>query len=130
MSILNLFIPLTISPLFLLHLSESESLDLMTIILRSAEGVPLDPQTYQRIQRASQAYEQYKAFRDSLEDPESNQGPTNDDAWLFEDLHVYMRLLRRSRDKQQLIELIFEVLTLSFIYLFIDCSHAFGSPSF
>ncbi|KAH9807467.1 hypothetical protein DFH28DRAFT_1006040 [Melampsora americana] len=84
-----------------------EGLDIIAIILRS-EGSSFDASTLHRIQRASKAYEAYKAMRDSLEDPESNQGPTDDDAWLFEDLHVYMRLLRRCRDKEQMIELIFE----------------------
>lgn len=90
-------------------LVETEGVDIIAIILRSPEGSSFDASTLQRIQRASKAYEAYKAMRDSLEDPETNQGPTDDDAWLFEDLHVYMRLLRRCRDKEQLIELIFEV---------------------
>lgn len=85
-----------------------EGVDIIAIVLRSSEGSSFDASTLQRIQRATKAYEAYKALRDSLEDPESNPGPTDDDAWLFEDLHVYMRLLRRCRDKEQLIELIFE----------------------
>lgn len=89
--------------------TETEGLDIMAIILRSAEGSAFDAPAYQRIQRANKAYEEYKRYRETLDTPEADQGPTNDDAWLFEDLHVYMRLLRRSRDKQQMIELIFEV---------------------
>lgn len=63
----------------------------------------------QRIHRASIAYEEYKHERDELSDPEDDEGPTNDDAWLFEDLHVLLRILTKARDKEQLIELIFEV---------------------
>ncbi|PLW55604.1 hypothetical protein PCANC_03557 [Puccinia coronata f. sp. avenae] len=88
--------------------AKNENVDLIAVILRSFDGVQLDKSTYQRIQRASQAYEKYKAYRDGLEDPTLDEGPDNDDAWLFEDLHVYMKLLRRCRDKEQLVELIFE----------------------
>ncbi|KAA1121297.1 hypothetical protein PGTUg99_031260 [Puccinia graminis f. sp. tritici] len=88
--------------------AKSENVDLIAVILRSPEGPKLDKAAYQRIQRASQAYEKYKAYRDGLDDPTLDEGPDNDDAWLFEDLHVYMKLLRRCRDKEQLVELIFE----------------------
>lgn len=44
-----------------------------------------------------------------MDDPALDEGPDNDDAWLLEDLNVYMKLLRRCRDKEQLVELIFEV---------------------
>jgi len=88
--------------------AKSENIDLIAVILRSPEGPHLDKATYQRIQRASQAYEKYKAYRDGLDDPALDEGPDNDDAWLLEDLNVYMKLLRRCRDKEQLVELIFE----------------------
>ncbi|MBW0527217.1 hypothetical protein O181_066932 [Austropuccinia psidii MF-1] len=88
--------------------AKNEKLDIMTIIFRSPQGPKLDGPTFKRLQRAAQAYEKYKAYRDSLEDPEMSEGPDNEDAWLYEDLHVYMKLLRRCRDKEQLIELIFE----------------------
>ncbi|CAH7682702.1 hypothetical protein BY996DRAFT_6432492 [Phakopsora pachyrhizi] len=88
--------------------SKSENLDIMTVILRSPSGPKLDSATIQRIHRAAKSYDIYKAYRDNLEDLSMNEGPDNDDAWLFEDLHVYMKLLRRCRDKEQLIELIFE----------------------
>ncbi|KAK4700666.1 hypothetical protein P7C70_g5570, partial [Phenoliferia sp. Uapishka_3] len=68
----------------------------------------LDRAAFQRVQRASVAYAEYKHFRDELSDPEDDEGPDNDDAWLFEDLHVLMRLLTKARDKEQLVELIFE----------------------
>ena len=99
---------------FFVDSSESENIDLIAVILRSPEGPHLDKATYQRIQRASQAYEKYKAYRDGLDDPALDEGPDNDDAWLLEDLNVYMKLLRRCRDKEQLVELIFEVSLLEF----------------
>lgn len=88
--------------------SKNENLDLMSIIMRSLEAPKFDHATYQRIHRAAMAYEAYKTYRDGLEHQDLNEGPDNDDAWLFEDLHVYLKLLRRCRDKEQLIELIFE----------------------
>ena len=59
--------------------------------------------------RASVAYQEYKYHRSELSDAEDDDGPDNEDAWLFEDLHVLMKVLTKTRDKEQLIELIFEV---------------------
>ena len=42
-------------------------------------------------------------------DSEEDEGPSDEDGWLYEDLGVLMRLYGRLRDKEQLIELIFEV---------------------
>lgn len=81
----------------------------MSIILRSPEEPQLDRATFQRVQRASVAYEEYKHYRAELSKPEDDEGPGNDDAWLFEDLHVFLRNLTKTRDKEQMIELIFEV---------------------
>jgi Domain of unknown function in PX-proteins (DUF3818) len=47
--------------------------------------------------------------RDALEDSDDDDGPQNEDAWLFEDLTVLTRLYSRLKDKDQLISLIFEV---------------------
>ncbi|WAQ91215.1 hypothetical protein PtA15_14A96 [Puccinia triticina] len=49
--------------------AKSENVNLMAVILRSPEGPKLDKAAYQRIQQASQAYEQYKTYRDRLDDP-------------------------------------------------------------
>lgn len=83
----------------------------MTVILRSSSPtLPLlDPRTIQHIQRCAIAYEEYKHERDELSDPDDDEGPDNDEAWVFEDLHVLLRILTKARDKEQLIELIFEV---------------------
>ncbi|KAJ9110469.1 hypothetical protein QFC19_001595 [Naganishia cerealis] len=43
-----------------------------------------------------------------LEDSDDDEGPDNDDAWLFEDLMVLMKLMMRKREKEQLLALIFE----------------------
>lgn len=81
----------------------------MSVILRSPRAPALDRSSMIRVQRASVAYAEYKFYRSELSDPEDDEGPDNDDAWLFEDLHVLMRVLTKARDKEQLIELIFEV---------------------
>lgn len=69
----------------------------------------LDARTMQFVQRCSVAYEEYKHERDELSDPEEDEGPSNDEAWVFEDCHVLRRILTKARDKEQLIELVFEV---------------------
>ena len=86
----------------------SEGLDIMTVILRSAEEPALGRDDMMRVQRATVAYAEYKHYRDELSDPDDDEGPDNDDAWLFEDLHVLRRLITRARDKEQMVELIFE----------------------
>ena len=81
----------------------------MTVILRSPSAPRLDARMMQRLARCADAYDEYKYERDQLSDPDDDEGPDNDDAWLYEDLHVYRRLVTKARDKEQLIELIFEV---------------------
>lgn len=88
--------------------AESENMDIVAVILRTPTDIPLDGRVMAQIARSNVAYNRYKAFRASLARPEDDHGPDNDDAWLFEDLNVYLRLGRRARDKEQLIELIFE----------------------
>lgn len=87
----------------------AENIDIMTVILRDPSAPRLDPRTMQHLARCAIRYDEYKRYRDTLEDPDDDLGPDNDDAWLYEDLHVYRRLMTKARDKEQLIELIFEV---------------------
>jgi hypothetical protein len=91
--------------------ADKEDLDILTVILRARdEQVPLSPASLQRVHRASIRHKEYLEWVATLEDPEEeDEGPNNDDAWLFEDLHVYMRMAMRLRDKEQMLELIFEV---------------------
>lgn len=87
--------------------AKSDGLDLMAALLRNYTR-NMDGPTVQRIARATVAYEEYKVHRDELSDPEDDEGPDNDDAWLFEDLHVLLKLLTKARDKEQMAELLFE----------------------
>jgi hypothetical protein len=86
--------------------SDEEKVDLMTVILRSPEPPALSREDIHQIQRSNKAYMEYCQKKAAMDD--DLLAPDNEDAWLFEDLHVYLRLSQRARDKQQLIELIFE----------------------
>ena len=92
--------------------AEEERLDLLTTILRSPEAPVLDRSQIHRVVKASQAYEVYKEYRRGLKNPDlEDEGPQDDDAWLYEDLHVFIKMLTRKRDKEQMISLIFEGVT-------------------
>lgn len=89
--------------------ASAENIDLMTVILRSPSAPRVDARTMQYLARCAVRYDEYKRWRSTLADPDDDEGPDNDEAWLYEDLHVYRRLITKARDKEQLIELIFEV---------------------
>lgn len=63
----------------------------------------------QRVRRAHRSHLEYIRHRESLADSDDDDGPQDDDAWLYEDLTVLGKLYSRLRDRQQLMELIFEV---------------------
>jgi hypothetical protein len=63
----------------------------------------------QRVLRAHHAHISYAKYRESLDDSDDDDGPEDDDAWLFEDLKVLTQLYSRLRDREQIIALIFEV---------------------
>jgi len=62
-----------------------------------------------RVARAHKAHAQYLKHRESLADSDDDDGPQNEDAWLLEDLKVLAFLYTRLRDREMLIDLIFEV---------------------
>ena len=63
----------------------------------------------QRAIRSHRAHQEYLKYRESLADSDDDDGPQNEDAWLFEDLAILTKLYSRLKDKEQLISLIFEV---------------------
>jgi hypothetical protein len=65
----------------------------------------------QRVFRASRAYKEYKAWQAELSDSDDDDGPSNDDAWLFEDLNILLKLMTRKKEKEAMIALIFEGVT-------------------
>lgn len=82
---------------------------MLTVILRSPDAPPLSRPQIQRASRASRAYRTYKAAQAELDDSDDDLGPEDEEAWLFEDLNVLLRLWMRKREKEALVALIFEV---------------------
>lgn len=64
---------------------------------------------FQRVFRASRAYKEYKLYQNELDDSDDDEGPDNEDAWLFEDLSILLKLWAKKKEKEQLLALIFEV---------------------
>jgi len=63
----------------------------------------------QRVLRAHRAHAEYRRQREGLADSDDDDGPQDDDAWLYEDLTILGKLYTRLREREQLMELIFEV---------------------
>lgn len=59
--------------------------------------------------RAHYAHRDYVRYAETLDDSDDDEGPTNEDAWLYEDLTILAKLYSRLKDREQLIALIFEV---------------------
>lgn len=89
---------------------ESEHMDIITIILRSAEPPVLSRSQMHRLSRAHKAHTLYLKLRESLEDSDDDEGPQDEDAWLIEDLKVLADLYSKLKDRKDLINLIFEVM--------------------
>jgi hypothetical protein len=77
--------------------------------MRSGDQPVLSRPQMQRVARARRAHALYVKYRETLADSDDDDGPQDDDAWLFEDFKVLTQLYSRLRDKEQLIALIFEV---------------------
>ena len=82
---------------------------MLAVVLRSGEEPTLSRAQMQRVIRSHREHREYLKYRESLADSDDDDGPQNEDAWLFEDLAVLTKLYSRLRDKKQLIALIFEV---------------------
>lgn len=63
----------------------------------------------QRLIIAHRAHQEYLKYAENLDDSDDDEGPQTEEAWLIEDLSVLAKLYARLRDREQLIELIFEV---------------------
>lgn len=90
-------------------MSAAEKVDLLVVILRSSEVPSLSRPQLQRCYKASRAYKAYKTAQAELEDSDDDMGPEDDDAWLFEDLNLLLKLWTKRREKEGLLALIFEV---------------------
>lgn len=87
----------------------SENINLLTIVLRSGDEPILSRAQLYRVGKANRAHSIYMKQRETLADSDDDDGPQDDDAWLYEDLKILGHLYSRLRDREQLIALIFEV---------------------
>lgn len=83
----------------------------LAVVLRSGEEPRLNRDQLRRVHRAHLAHAAYLRERENLADSDDDDGPTDEEAWLFEDLKVLVQLYSRLRDREQLIALIFEGVT-------------------
>ena len=81
----------------------------LAVVLRSGEQPGLSRAQMQRVMYAHRAHKEYTKYQDTLSDSDDDEGPQDEEAWLFEDLSILAKLYARLRDREQLIELIFEV---------------------
>lgn len=86
----------------------AEKQHLWTVVLRSAEQPVLNRAQMNRVARASRAHAAYLRHRAELADSDDDDGPQDEDAWLYEDLTVLAKLYARLREKEDMIALIFE----------------------
>ncbi|KAJ3741102.1 hypothetical protein DFH05DRAFT_1403872 [Lentinula detonsa] len=85
--------------------------NLLTIVLRSGEEPVLSRSQLHRVAKSSRAHAIYLRHRETLADSDDDDGPQDDDAWLYEDLKVLGHLYSRLKDREQLIALVFEGFT-------------------
>ncbi|WRT65947.1 uncharacterized protein IL334_002898 [Kwoniella shivajii] len=88
-----------------------ERVDLLVTILRSPDMPSLSRPQFQRVAKATRAYHEYKSAQADADDSDDDVGPDNEDAWLYEDLSVLLKLWMRKREKEGLLALIFEGVT-------------------
>ncbi|KAJ7781216.1 hypothetical protein B0H16DRAFT_1658847 [Mycena metata] len=86
----------------------AERMNLITVVLRAADQPFLSRAQMHRVAKAHRAHAVYMKHREDLADSDDDDGPRDDDAWLFEDLKVLANLYSRLRDREQLIGLLFE----------------------
>ncbi|KAI0352942.1 hypothetical protein OH77DRAFT_1558589 [Trametes cingulata] len=86
----------------------AENMHVLAVVLRSGEQPPLSRAQMQRVLHAHRAHREYVKYTESLADSDDDEGPQDEEAWLFEDLSVLAKLYARLRDREQLIELIFQ----------------------
>lgn len=88
--------------------AQAENLSIISVILRSEEPPTLSRPQLHRVMRANRAHAEYTRQKAELSDSDEDEGPQNEDAWLFEDLGILLKLYARLRDREQLIALVFE----------------------
>ncbi|KAH8118297.1 hypothetical protein DFH11DRAFT_1686497 [Phellopilus nigrolimitatus] len=82
--------------------------EIQGIYKADAEQPTLTRPQLHRVMRAHRAHAEYTRYRSELADSDDDDGPQDEDAWLYEDLNILAKLYSQLRDKEQIIELIFE----------------------
>lgn len=91
-------------------------MNIFVVILRSGEQPALSRPQMHRLARAHKAHVKYMKHRESIDNPDLDDGPEDEDGWLLEDLKVLAFLYTRLRDREMLIDLIFEVMISLYIF--------------
>ncbi|KAI0750865.1 hypothetical protein C8Q80DRAFT_1268175 [Daedaleopsis nitida] len=86
----------------------AEDMHVLAVVLRSGEQPFLGRAQMQRVMYSHRAHKTYLKYRDSLADSDDDEGPQDEEAWLFEDLSILAKMYARLKDREQLIELIFQ----------------------
>lgn len=89
----------------------TENVHLLHVIMYGSEEPVLDRVQLARIHRAGRKWEAWERERKKRGEDSDDEGPSDEDVWLFEDLRLLVRLHSRLRDREQLIALIFEGVT-------------------
>lgn len=87
----------------------AEEMHLIAIVLRNSEHPVLSRPQMHRVAKSWEKYREYVKHKKELDDSDDDEGPNDEEAWLFEDLQLLGKLYSRLRDREQLISLIFEV---------------------
>lgn len=102
-----------------------ERVHLVRAVLMGGEDPVLSGPLAARVDRAWNKWaawmaERQREGRGERDESNSEEGPNDEEAWLFEDLKILISLYSKLRDREQLIELIFEVRRVA--------SHLFACP--
>lgn len=89
----------------------TENVHLLHVIMHGSEEPVLDRVQLARIDRAGRKWEAWERERKKRGEDSDDEGPSDEDVWLFEDLRILVKLHSRLRDREQLIALIFEGVT-------------------
>ncbi|KAF9221988.1 hypothetical protein BS17DRAFT_736513 [Gyrodon lividus] len=99
--------------------AKAENIHLLRVVLRGAENPVLPRALAEKVERAGENWEEWAKAREATtgkgaggtESDSDDEGPMDEEAWLFEDLKILVKLYSRLRDREQLIALIFEGVT-------------------
>ncbi|KIN93038.1 hypothetical protein M404DRAFT_17347 [Pisolithus tinctorius Marx 270] len=89
----------------------TDNVHLLRAIMHGREEPVLSRVQLARIEQAGRKWEAWERERKKRGEDSDDEGPSDEEVWLFEDLKTLVRLYSRLRDREQLIALIFEGVT-------------------